>query len=158
MIQEYIHRLTIPENQPVTAESGVPVGQIPAALDDDGAEENRQACYRIEQTNGGRTAPFFLKSPDSRVLMTNESLDREAQAVYKLRIRVYDCAQQCQTISDGTKFQLLQKGWPLETDHRFGLLNSIRYIVSICRWGSGGIKFRSLFGEIFMVTVASKTR
>lgn len=103
-MQEYVHSLTIPENQPVTGESGVPVGQFPEALDDDGDEENRKICYRIEPTNSGRTAPFFLKSSDSRVLMTNESLDREDQAVYKLRIRTYDCAHECQAVSEGIIF------------------------------------------------------
>jgi hypothetical protein len=98
-VQNYVHRLSIPENQPVTSEEGVPVGQIPAARDDDGDEENRHACYRIEQNNDGKYAPFFLKATDSRVLMTNESLDREAQSSYRLRIRTFDCAQECTSTS-----------------------------------------------------------
>uniref|UniRef100_A0A914UJ66 Cadherin domain-containing protein n=1 Tax=Plectus sambesii TaxID=2011161 RepID=A0A914UJ66_9BILA len=80
---KYVHHLTIPENQPVTAESGVPVGQFPAALDDDGGEDNRQTCYRIEQTSTGRTGPFFLKSADSRVLMTNEGSNPVWMSAYE---------------------------------------------------------------------------
>ncbi|XP_046657764.1 cadherin-99C-like isoform X2 [Daphnia pulicaria] len=120
--------------RPVRLRSTVPVGQVVTtviAVDSDGTSPNNHVRYELVN-NSNKVGQFFRINPESGVISTRDSLRKDNEREYKLRIRAYDLGKPTSLSTLATVIVLVDHVAPLiQPDVTHMSFSEMTYSVSV---------------------------